>query len=149
MAPVHNTHYDAGGPRIEQEEGADQKGARQHNTDGQQQPVAQADVLFPEQEGVAVGVRGQALPTVVAADSPHALNGLHKLWCLPEPVEVEGELCVFNGLSGWDCVEKKYEESQLVESRSLIILKYTFFFFFRLYTANNDDDHYIVSIGVF
>lgn len=51
-----NTHYDAGSPRVEQEEGADQKGAGEHDTDGQQKPVAQTNILFPEQERVAVGV---------------------------------------------------------------------------------------------
>lgn len=60
--------------------------------------MAQTDVLLPEQERVAVGVGGQPLSAVVVADCPHALNGLHKLWRLPEPVEVEGELCVFDGL---------------------------------------------------
>lgn len=64
--------------------------------------MAQTNVLLPEEERVAVGVRGQALPTVVTADGPHALDGLHKLRSLPEPVEVEGELCVFDGLSSWD-----------------------------------------------
>lgn len=53
-----NTHYDAGGPRVEQEEGTDQKGAGKHDTDGQQEPVAQTNILFPEQERVAVGVGG-------------------------------------------------------------------------------------------
>lgn len=69
--------------------------------------MAQTDVLFPEQERVSVGVGGQALPTVVAADSPHALNSLHKLRRLPEPVEVERELCVFDGLSSWDWIKRQ------------------------------------------
>lgn len=64
--------------------------------------MAQTNILLPEEERVAVGVGGQALPAVVAADGPHALYGLHKLWRLPEPVEVEGELCVFDGLSSRD-----------------------------------------------
>ena len=102
-----NTHYDAGGPRVEQEEGTDQKGAGEHNTDGQQEPVAQTNILFPEEERVAVGVGGQALSAVVAADSPHTLNGFHKLRRLPEPVEVEGELCVFDGLSSRDWMERQ------------------------------------------
>lgn len=53
-----NTHYDARSPRVEQEEGTDQKGAGKHDTDGQQEPVAQTNILFPEQERVAVGVGG-------------------------------------------------------------------------------------------
>ncbi len=55
---VSNTHYDAGGPRVEQEEGTDEEGAGKHDADGQQEPVAQTNILFPEQERVAVGVRG-------------------------------------------------------------------------------------------
>lgn len=102
MLVLSNTHYDAGGPRVEQEEGTDQKGTGEHDTDGQQEPVAQTNVLFPEQERVAIGVGGQALTAVVAADSPHALDGLHELRRLPEPIEVEGELCVFDGLGSRD-----------------------------------------------
>lgn len=99
------THDDSSRPGVEQEEGADEEGAGEHHADGQQQPVTQTNVLLPEEEGVAVGVGREALPAVVAADGPNALDGLHKLRRLPEPVEVEGELCVFNGLSSWDCVE--------------------------------------------
>jgi len=106
------THDDAGGPRVEQEQRADQKGAGEHDADGQQEPVAQTNVLFPEQEGVAVGVGGEALPAVVAADRPHALDGLHELRRLPEPVEVEGELCVFDGLSSRDWMERRWEGGQ-------------------------------------
>lgn len=58
LLSIHNTHYDAGGPRVEKEEGTDQKGAGEHDTDGQQEPVAQTNILFPEQERVAVGVGG-------------------------------------------------------------------------------------------
>lgn len=54
--PVYNTHDDAGGPWVEQEEGTYQKGAGKHDTDGQQEPVAQTNILFPEQERIAVGV---------------------------------------------------------------------------------------------
>lgn len=70
--------------------------------------MAQTNILFPEQERVAVGVGRQALSTVVAADSPHTLNSLHKLRRLPEPVEVERELCVFYGLSSWDWIKRQW-----------------------------------------
>lgn len=93
------THNDAGGPGVEQEDGTHQEGAGQHHADGEQQPVAQADVLFPEQERVAVGVAGEALAAVVAADGPDALDGFHKLRRLTKAVEVEWELCVFDRLS--------------------------------------------------
>lgn len=113
LLSVRSTHYDAGGPGIEQEEGTDQKCAGEHDADGQQQPVAQTNILFPEQEWVAVGIRGQALSAVVAADGPHALDGFHKLRRLPEPVEVEGELCVFNRLSSWNWVETQGKERKV------------------------------------
>lgn len=102
MRCMRHTHNDAGSPRVEQEEGANQEGAGEHHTDGEQEPVAKTDVLLPEEEGVAVGVGGQALTAVVATYGPHALNGLHKLRRLPEPVEVEGELCVFDRLGRRD-----------------------------------------------
>lgn len=76
--------------------------------------MAQTNILLPEQERVAVGVGGQALSAVVAADRPHALDGLHKLRRLPEPVEVERELCVFDGLSSRDWRERQREGGQFV-----------------------------------
>lgn len=69
--------------------------------------MAQTNVLFPKQERVAVGVGGQAFLAVVTADGSHALYGLHELRRLPEPVEVEGELCVFNGLSSRNWMERQ------------------------------------------
>lgn len=96
------THNDASGPRVKQEEGTDEKGAGEHDADGQQKPMAQTDILFPEQERVPIRVGGEALPAVVVANGSHALDGFHELRRLPEPVEVEGELCVFNGLSSWN-----------------------------------------------
>lgn len=48
MCLFSNTYYDASSPRVEQEEGTDQKGAGEHDTDGQQEPVAQTNILFPE-----------------------------------------------------------------------------------------------------
>lgn len=72
--------------------------------------MAQTNILFPEEEGVSVGVGGQALSAVVAANSPHALDGFHKLWSLPEPVEVEGELCVFDGLGCRDWMERQWNK---------------------------------------
>lgn len=71
--------------------------------------MTQTNVLFPEEERVAVGVGREALAAVVAADGPDALNGLHKLRRLPEPVEVERELCVFNGLSSRNWMESRGE----------------------------------------
>lgn len=102
-----STYYDASSPRVEQKQGTDQKGAGKHNTDGKEKPVAQSDILLPKEERVAVGVGGKALSAVVVADCPHALDGLHKLRGLPEPVEVEGELCVFDGLGSWNWTEKQ------------------------------------------
>lgn len=52
------THNDASGPRVKQEEGTDKKGAGEHDADGQQQPMAQTNILFPEQERVPIRVGG-------------------------------------------------------------------------------------------
>lgn len=62
--------------------------------------MAQADILLPEEKRVAIRVAGQTQATEVATDGTHTLNGLHKLGCLAQPVEVERKLCVFNGLRG-------------------------------------------------
>lgn len=62
--------------------------------------MTQADILLPEKEWVAVWVARHTQATVVVADGAHTLNGLHKLGCFTQPVEVEGKLCVFNGLCG-------------------------------------------------
>ena len=62
--------------------------------------MAQADVLLPEKERVAIGVAGEPLAAVVAADGPDALDGFHKLRRLSEAVEVERKLCVFDRFSG-------------------------------------------------
>lgn len=58
------------------------------------------------------------MSAVVAADGPYALDGFHKLRRLPEPVEVEGELCVFDGLSSRDWMERKSEEVDLIVSKA-------------------------------
>lgn len=55
---LYDTHDDASGPRVKQEEGTDEKGAGEHDADGQQQPMAQTNILFPEQERVPIGVGG-------------------------------------------------------------------------------------------
>lgn len=52
------THDDAGGPRVKQKEGTDEKGAGEHDADGQQQPMAQTNILFPEEERVSIRVGG-------------------------------------------------------------------------------------------
>ena len=87
------THDDAGRPGVEQQQGADKEGAGQQDADGQQEPVAQANVLLPEEEGVAAGVAQHPVALGgLPADGPHALNRLHKVGCATQPAQVEGEL---------------------------------------------------------
>lgn len=95
-------YNDAGGPGVEQEDGADQEGAGQHHADGQQEPVAEADVLLPEQEGVSVGVVEHALAAELVTDGPHALDGLHEVAGLAKAVQVEGELGELQRFCSWD-----------------------------------------------
>lgn len=97
------THYNSSSPGVKQEDGTDQEGAGQNNAYRQEKPVAQANVLLPEQEWVPVWVAGQALTAVVAADGTDTLDGLHELWRLAESVEVEGKLCIFDGLGCRNC----------------------------------------------
>lgn len=97
------THNDAGGPRVEQEQSANQEGACQHHADGQEEPMSEADVLLPEQERVSVGVVEQALAAELVADGPHALDGFHEVAGLPQPVQVVRELSELQGLCGRNC----------------------------------------------
>lgn len=103
------THNDAGRPGVEEEHGAHQEGAGQHHADGQQEPVPQADVLLPEEEGVSVGVVEHALAAELLADGPHALDGLHEVAGLAEAVQVEGELGELQRLGGRDCAGTRGE----------------------------------------
>lgn len=41
--------------------------------------MAQADVLLPEEEGVAVGVAGESQARVVVADGPDFFNRFHEV----------------------------------------------------------------------
>lgn len=106
-------YNDAGGPGVEQQDRADQEGAGQHHADRQQEPVSEADVLLPEQEGVSVRVVEHALAAELVADGPHALDGFHKVAGLPEAVQVEGELGKLQRLCSWDCRRGKLDVRSL------------------------------------
>lgn len=86
------TYNDACGPRVEEEDGAHQEGARKDYADGQQKPVAQADVLFPKQKGVAVGIVLNSLAHELFANGAHALDGLDEVGRLSEAVHVKRKL---------------------------------------------------------
>lgn len=101
------TYNDAGSPGVEQENRTDQEGAGQHHADRQQEPVSEANVLLPEQEGVSVRVVEHTLATKLIADGPHTLNGLHEVAGLAKAVQVEGELGKLQGLCSLDCMRRK------------------------------------------
>lgn len=73
------TYNDACGPGVEQKDGTHQEGAGKHYADRQQEPVAQTNVLFPKQKGVAVGIVLDSLPHELLADCAHALNGFNEV----------------------------------------------------------------------
>lgn len=108
------TYNDAGGPGVEQENGADQEGAGQHHADGQQEPVPEANVLLPEQEGVSIGVVEDALAAELVAHRPHALNGLHEVAGLAEAIQVEGELGKLQRLCSRDYDEGGERGGQII-----------------------------------
>lgn len=108
------TYNDAGSPGVEQQNRTDQECAGQHHTDRQQEPVSEANVLLPEQEGVSVRVVEHALAAKLVADGPHALDGLHKVAGLPKAVQVEGELGKLQGLCSWDCTRGKVRSDRLL-----------------------------------
>lgn len=96
-------YNDAGNPGVEEEDGTDEEGAGQRDGDGQQEPVPEADVLLPEQEGVPVRVAQHALAAKLLADGPHTFDDLHKVTGLAKVVQVEGELSELQGFSSWNC----------------------------------------------
>lgn len=97
------TYNDASSPGVEQEDGTDQEGAGQHHADRQQEPVSEANVLLPEQEGVSVRVVEHTLAAKLITDCPHTLDGLHKVAGLAKAVQVEGELGELQGFCSWNC----------------------------------------------
>lgn len=97
---------DAGDPGVEQEDGADEEGAGQGDGDRQQEPVSEADVLLPEQEGVSVRVAGHALAAELLADGPHNFDDLHKVAGLAKVVQVERELSELQGFRSRNCRRK-------------------------------------------
>lgn len=100
-------YNDASNPGVEEENGADEKGAGQRDGDGEQEPVSEADVLLPEEEGVSVRVVEHALAAELLADGPHAFDGLHKVAGVAKVVQVEGKLSKLQGFSSWNCEQKK------------------------------------------
>lgn len=68
--------------------------------------MAEPDVLLPEEEGVAVGVAGEAQACVVVADGSDFFNRFHEVGGVTQAIEVERELSIFNGLCCWDWTEK-------------------------------------------
>lgn len=99
-------YNDASNPGVEQENGTDEEGAGQRHGDGQQEPVPEADVLLPEEEGVSVRVAEHALAAKLLADGPHTFNDLHKVTGLAKVVQVEGELSKLQGFSRGNCERK-------------------------------------------
>lgn len=99
-------YNDASNPGVEQENGTDEEGASQGDGDRQQEPVSEADVLLPEQEGVTVRVAEHALAAKLLADGPHTFNSLHKVTGVAKVVQVEGELSELQGFSSWNCKKK-------------------------------------------
>lgn len=95
-------YNDAGSPGVEQEDRTDQEGAGQNHTDRQQEPMSEANVLLPEQEGVSIRVVEHTLAAELIADGPHTLDGLHKVTSLAKAIQVEGELGKLEGLCSWD-----------------------------------------------
>lgn len=59
--------------------------------------MTEADVLFPEQEGVTVRVVEHALAAELITNGTHALDGLHKVTSLPKAIQVEGKLSKLQG----------------------------------------------------
>lgn len=72
--------------------------------------MAQTNVLFPEEEGVAIGVAGEPQARVVVADGSDLLDCFHEVRGVPQAIEVERELSIFDGLCCWDWTERRQRE---------------------------------------
>lgn len=99
-------YNDASNPGVEQENGTNEEGAGQRDGDRQQEPVPEADVLLPEEEGVSVRVAEHALAVKLLTDGPHTFDGLHKVTGVTKVVQVEGELSKLQGFGSWNCKQK-------------------------------------------
>lgn len=97
------TYNDAGCPGVEQKNRTNQEGAGQHHANRQQEPVSEANVLLPEEEGVSVWVVEHTLPAKLITDGPHTFDGFHKVAGLAKAIQIEGELSKLQGLCCWDC----------------------------------------------
>lgn len=65
--------------------------------------MAQADILLPEEEGVAAGVAQHPMALgSLSADGPYALDRLHEVGCATQPTQVERELGELQRLGCWD-----------------------------------------------
>lgn len=109
--------------------------------------MTKPNVLLPKQKWVTIWVAGDPQAGVVATDSSHFLNRLHKVRSFTQSVEVERKLSVFYGLSCWNyekdssvtmCVWKE-EDAQRVQltksfalhSKMLKGAAFKFYFFGR------------------
>ena len=68
--------------------------------------MAEANVLLPDEEGVAVGVAGEPQARVVIADGSDFFDGFNEVRGVTQAVEVERELSIFDGLCRGDCTGK-------------------------------------------
>lgn len=85
--PTLQTHYEASRPGVEQQQGADEESAHQQDADGQQEAAPQAQILLPEEEGGAAGVRTHPSPACLSARCPGPLDGFHEVCSLLEATQ--------------------------------------------------------------
>lgn len=99
----HSTHYEAGCPRIEEQQSTDKEGAHQQDADCQEEAPPQPQILLPEEEGGAAGVGMYSCLACLRACRPGPLDGFYEVCSLLESVQQEGELGKLQGLGCWDC----------------------------------------------
>lgn len=79
--------------------------------------MSKANVLLPEEERVAARVAEDTMRLGhLVTDSTHALDGCHEVGCLPQSIEVEGELSKLQRLCSRDC----QKERQLIRYSDLL-----------------------------
>lgn len=74
------TYNDCSSPGVQKKEGTHQECAGQDHADGQEQPVAEPNVLLPEEEWVAIRVTWYSQAGEIVANGSNFLYSVHKIW---------------------------------------------------------------------
>lgn len=102
------TYNDSSSPGVQQEKGTHQECTGQDHADGQEEPMAETNILFPEEEWVAIRIIWHSQAGIIVANGSHFLDRFHKVWRLSKAIEVERKLGILDWLSCADYKTNKH-----------------------------------------